>query len=75
MNTKTNQRNLGKKLTKVHLPGRNQTPTSKSDLIRRLSKRKLSTGEIKKKVEEAGMSVHYSEIYGAIQRTQPVAAQ
>lgn len=73
MNTSKKTTNAAK-IASVQIPGRkgkNSTPTSKSDLIRKLSTR-FTTGEIKKKLEEVGLKIHYSEIYGAIERVPAV---
>jgi hypothetical protein len=49
-----------------------RNPVSKSDLIRRLHNKGKDTGEIRTALEKQGYNVHYSEIYGAIER-EPVA--
>jgi hypothetical protein len=43
-------------------------PKTKADMIRMLSE-KFTPGEIRAKLLRSGVGVHYSEIYGAIQRT------
>lgn len=66
MNTTTE--NIVVKLAKVKIPGKTKTPTSKSNAIRKLSARNFTTGEIRAKLQEVGIGVHYSEIYRAVSR-------
>lgn len=67
MNTATTNKAIQRKLSHVKGFGKN-VPTSKSDLIRRLAEKKMTTGQIREKLQEAGFKAHYSEIYGAQKR-------